>query len=290
MGTAVFFVLAMLGLQVFGVILAGYASGSKWSLFGAMREAAQVVSYEVPLAITLVVPVFFAGSMNLQVISDRQAGWFTEWYLFHDPFTFCLFFVYLICALASTNRAPFDLAEAESELVAGFHTEYSGFRWGVFFIAEYGAMYVVSLLAVLMFLGGWNGPVPLFSLLGWSSDSAWLLAQVFAQVAGVTCLMVKCLLVIIFMMVVRWTLPRLRIDQVIACCLKYCLPIGLACLVGAVGWRSLHLPTLGDLTPNPPRNTAIPIGIHEDQFAFVSQLSEGRTVDSSAVHAENQQP
>ena len=129
LNVGVFFVIAVLGLEVFGVILAGYASASKWSLFGAMREAAQVVSYEVPLGMCVVVPVMLAGTMDLVTIAEKQAGWFTNWYLFHDPFTFVIFWVYVTCAVASVNRAPFDLAEAESELVAGFHTEYSGLRW-----------------------------------------------------------------------------------------------------------------------------------------------------------------
>ncbi|HVT30511.1 MAG TPA: complex I subunit 1 family protein, partial [Lacipirellulaceae bacterium] len=119
MNVAVFFIIAVLGLEVFGVILAGYSSASKWSLFGAMREAAQVVSYEVPLGMCAVVPVLIAGSMDLVFIGDRQSGWFWNWYVFHDPFTFVTFWVYFTCATASVNRAPFDLAEAESELVAG---------------------------------------------------------------------------------------------------------------------------------------------------------------------------
>ena len=152
MNTAVFFVLAVLGLEVFGVILAGYASASKWSLFGAMREAAQVVSYEVPLGLCVIVPVILAGSMDLTVIGEKQAGWFTNWYVFHDPGTFGIAFVYFTCAMASVNRAPFDLAEAESELVAGFHTEYSGLRWSYFFMAEYGSMFLVSGLAAILVL------------------------------------------------------------------------------------------------------------------------------------------
>jgi NADH:ubiquinone oxidoreductase subunit H len=117
---ALFFILAVLGIEVFGVILAGYASGSKWSLFGAMREAAQVVSYEVPLGLCAVIPVVICGTMNLMTIGNMQAGLFTNWLVLHDPFTFAVFFVYFTCATASVNRAPFDLAEAESELVAGF--------------------------------------------------------------------------------------------------------------------------------------------------------------------------
>ena len=144
LNVGVFFVLAVLGLEVFGVILAGYSSASKWSLFGAMREAAQVVSYEVPLGLCVVVPVLIAGSMDLVVIGDRQAGWFTHWLVFHDPFTFIVFWVFFTCATASVNRAPFDLAEAESELVAGFHTEYSGLRWSFFFMAEYGSKYPMT--------------------------------------------------------------------------------------------------------------------------------------------------
>ena len=162
----VFFIIAVLGLEVFGVILAGYSSASKWSLFGAMREAAQVVSYEVPLGLCAVVPVLIAGSMDLVYIGDSQAGWFTNWFIFHDPFTFIVFWVYFTCATASVNRAPFDLAEAESELVAGFHTEYSGLRWSFFFMAEYGSMMAVSLLASILFLGGWHGPIPIGELAG----------------------------------------------------------------------------------------------------------------------------
>src|SRR3954447_7809062 len=135
-----------------------------------MREAAQAVSYEVPLGLCAVVPVVLAGSMDLVVIGDRQAGGFWNWYVFHDPGTFVTFWVYFTCATASVNRAPFDLAEAESELVAGFHTEYSGLRWSFFFMAEYAAMFAVSGIATLLFLGGWNTglvPVELSKALDW---------------------------------------------------------------------------------------------------------------------------
>jgi len=240
----VFFVIAILGLEVFGVILAGYASGSKWSLFGAMREAAQVVSYEVPLGLCVVVPVLIAGSMDLITIGNQQAGWFTNWIIFHDPAAFAVFWVYFTCAVASVNRAPFDLAEAESELVAGFHTEYSGLRWSFFFMAEYGSMLLVSALAAILFLGGWNGPIPIFrefilpglaSITGWPTDSGIL--EYVGDLAGCANLIAKAATGVILMMWVRWTLPRLRIDQVMATCLKYCVPLAAVCFLFATFFK-----------------------------------------------------
>ena len=235
MNVAVFFIIAVLGLEVFGVILAGYASGSKWSLFGAMREAAQVVSYEVPLGFCVVIPVLIAGTMDLVTIGRMQEGWFTNWFVLHDPFTFLTFWVYFTCATASVNRAPFDLAEAESELVAGFHTEYSGLRWSFFFMAEYGSMFAVSGLAAILFFGGWNGPLPITSWLGWA-DSNNPVLHYLANFVGMLNFMAKCIFGVTFMMWVRWTLPRLRIDQVMTTCLKYCTPIAAVAFLGASLW------------------------------------------------------
>jgi NADH-quinone oxidoreductase subunit H len=249
---SLFFILAVLGLEVFGIILAGYASGSKWSLFGAMREAAQVVSYEVPLGICVVIPVFICGTMNLTTIGNMQAGWFTNWLIFHDPFTFIVFWVYFTCALASVNRAPFDLAEAESELVAGFHTEYSGLRWSFFFMAEYGSMLLVAGLAAILFFGGWNGPIPIFEMIGWSygpGDSAWRLTGYLAALAGCGNMLFKAVIGVIVMMWARWTLPRLRIDQVMTTCLKYCVPLSAACFLGALTWQAVGIPSLNDVAP-----------------------------------------
>jgi NADH-quinone oxidoreductase subunit H len=234
--TAVFFILAVLGLEVFGVILAGYASGSKWSLFGAMREAAQVVSYEVPLGLCVVVPVFLCGTMNLVTIGNMQAGLFTNWLVLHDPFTFVVFWVYFTCAVASVNRAPFDLAEAESELVAGFHTEYSGLRWSFFFLAEYASMFLVSGLASVLFFGGWHGPIPIFDWIGWSGAGG--LLGYLANLAGCVNFLAKAVIGVTVMIWVRWTLPRLRIDQVITTCLKYCVPLAAICFVGALAWQT----------------------------------------------------
>ena len=238
---AAFFILAVAGLEVFGVILGGYASGSKWSLYGAMREAAQVVSYEIPLALCVVVVVLISGTMDLAEIGNRQAGWFWNWHLLHDPFTFVTFWVYATCAVASTNRAPFDLPEAESELVAGFLTEYSGFRWVIFFMAEYAAMFVVSALGATLFLGGWNGPVPWPTWLGLTPRNCTArldagFAVWLGNLLGTCNFIAKAVLGVTCMIWLRWTLPRLRIDQVMTTCLKYCVPIASAMLAGAMLW------------------------------------------------------
>jgi NADH-quinone oxidoreductase subunit H len=239
LNVGVFFIVAVLGLEVFGVILGGYASASKWSLFGAMREAAQVVSYEVPLGLCIVVPVLIAGTMDLVTIGNMQAGLFTNWFVLHDPFTFITFWVYFTCAVASVNRAPFDLAEAESELVAGFHTEYSGFRWLAFYMAEYGSMFTVSGLAAILFFGGWHGPLPIFT---WLADGLGLTAEAnpialwFITFMGLLNFVFKAVLGVTVMIWVRWTLPRLRIDQVMKTCLKYCTPIAAVMFLGAVIW------------------------------------------------------
>jgi NADH-quinone oxidoreductase subunit H len=233
MDIAVFYMLAVMSTEIFGIILAGYASGSKWSLFGGMREAAQVVSYEVPMAICVVVPVIVAGTMNLGTISKNQNGFFWNWYLFHDPFTFAAFWTYFTCATASCKRAPFDLAEAESELVAGFHTEYSGFRWLILFMAEYGSMFAVSGIATLMFMGGWHTGIIPWEL---SKTDNWFLWAI-GNLINVLVFITKGFLLVFVMMWVRWTLPRLRIDQVMMACLKYMLPISCALLLGVSFWQ-----------------------------------------------------
>jgi NADH-quinone oxidoreductase subunit H len=251
MNIAVFYMLAVMSTEVFGVILAGYGSGSKWSLFGGMREAAQVVSYEVPMAICVLIPVIVAGTMNLSAIARQQTGiweWqqtglLWDWYVFHDPFTFGAFWTYFTCATASCKRAPFDLAEAESELVAGFHTEFSGFRWLILFMAEYGSMFAVSGIATLLFLGGWNtGLVPgdPSVLLGRATDNLLgneTLGFVIGNVLNVLVFITKGFLLVFVMMWVRWTLPRLRIDQVMMTCLKYLLPISCVLLLGVSLWQ-----------------------------------------------------
>jgi NADH-quinone oxidoreductase subunit H len=283
LNVAVFFIIAVLGLEVFGVILAGYSSASKWSLFGAMREAAQVVSYEVPLGMCIVVPVLIAGSMDLVTIGEMQRGWFTNWFILHDPFTFIIFWVYFTCATASVNRAPFDLAEAESELVAGFHTEYSGLRWSFFFMAEYGSMFAVSGLASILFFGGWNGPLPITHWLGLAHATNPLL-HYLGNLLGMLNFMFKCSLGILLMMWVRWTLPRLRIDQVMKTCLKYCTPIAAAMFLGAMVWKYELPGGLGILRSTPMAE--IREGWLADGVQVQSTKYEGTTAVRRGAYAQ----
>ena len=299
---AAFFVLAIMGLEVFGVIFAGYASGSKWSLFGGMREAAQVVSYEVPVGMCVLIPVMLCGTMNLTTIGDRQAGLFTNWLFFHDPFTMITAFVFFTCGMASVNRAPFDLAEAESELVAGFHTEYSGLRWSLFFMAEYGSMFIVSALAVILFFGAWHGPIPVFAGLAERSwewnvfDMTFRPLAYLANLAGCVNFIGKSVAGVIIMIWVRWTLPRLRVDQVISMCWKYCVPIVAACFLGVLAWQYFNIPFLNDLSPSPVvretwvQQAAITDGADEVRDAEMSAAMTPATAHTPLPSESQQQP
>ena len=282
LNVAVFFILAVLGLEIFGVILAGYASGSKWSLFGAMREAAQVVSYEVPLGLCVVVPVMIAGTMDLITIADMQAGLFTNWFIFHDPFTFIIAWVFFTCATASVNRAPFDLAEAESELVAGFHTEYSGLRWSFFFMAEYGSMFLVSGLFAILFLGGWHGPIPIAKMVGLVHENHAVLGY-FGNLIGCVNFMLKAIIGVTVMIWIRWSFPRLRIDQVITTCLKYCTPLAAAMFLGAALWKAAGIWSVNDLVGSDNvlgnrmtsvRETWLPDASNEDETTSDEEVAE----------------
>jgi NADH-quinone oxidoreductase subunit H len=242
--SSVFMILALMSLEVLGIILAGYSSGSKWSLFGAMREAAQMVSYEIPMALCVLIPLVAAGSLSFMEIGRMQSGTVADWLIFHDPFTFLGFFTYFTVATASVKRAPFDLAEAESELVGGFHTEYSGLRWSFFFMAEYASMFVISAIAVLLFLGGWHSGLGIESALGflrgWSPNflgiEGFTLGDYILNVIAAKILILKSFVLVFVQIWVRWTLPRLRIDQVMTTCLKYLLPISCVLFLGAVIW------------------------------------------------------
>ena len=188
------------------------------------------------MAICVLIPVTVIGSMNLNQIGIAQEGPFWSWLVFHDPFTFCAFWVYFCCAVSQCKRAPFDLAEAESELVAGFHTEYSGLRWSFFFMGEYGAMFAVSGIATVLFLGGWNlGILPP----GMDMTDTFL-GVIVGSLVNVGVFVLKGMTLVFVMMWVRWTLPRLRIDQVMMTCLKYFLPVSCALLALVAVWELFH--------------------------------------------------
>ena len=224
-----FLTLAILSLEVLGVILAGYSSGSKWALFGAMRESAQMVSYEIPMAICALCPIITAGTLNLTEVGQLQGGGFWNWNILH-PTNFFAFWVYFTCATASCKRAPFDLAEAESELVAGFLTEYSGMRWSFFFLAEYASMFLVSGLAAVLFLGGWDDGLGILPIVKSTAGSF------VANAIGLVFFLIKASVLVCVQIWVRWTLPRLRIDQVMTTCLKYLIPISCVLFAGTVAY------------------------------------------------------
>jgi len=252
-GLGVFFILALTSTTTIGVVMAGWASNSKWSLFGSMREAAQVVAYEIPLGLSLLVPLIVAGTFNLREASAMQAGWFgMEWLVFKNPFMLPAFVLFFISVLAETKRAPFDLPETESELVAGFLTEYSGIRWSFFFMEEYAAMFLYSAVAAFFFFGGFESPLTwgAAQLAPLSVDLGSLLGEVRVlgpsslthNLAGALTIVLKAFAGIFLMMWVRWSLPRIRIDQVMSLGYKYLTPLALVCVLGAACFEVLVKP------------------------------------------------
>ena len=226
-----FYILAMSSVVVIGIILAGWASNNKWSLYGAMRSAAQIISYEIPIGLSLLLPVIVVGSLHIGEIVQWQAN--HRWFIFHSPFAFIGFFIYFISVVAETNRAPFDIPEAESELVAGWMTEYSGFRWSLFFLSEYANMLIVSLVAAIVFLGGWLSPFTMFNLL----PPEWLIFD--GPIWGVFWVFLKAIFLIFIMMWFRWTFPRLRVDQLMYLSWKVFVPFSLANLILIAIWEMI---------------------------------------------------
>ena len=317
LNVGVLYLLATGSFTVIGLIMAGWASNNKFALLGGMRSAAQIVSYEIPNALAILVVVLMAGTMSMQGIIRAQAGGIHHWFIFSSPFSFLAFFIYFISAIAEINRVPFDIPEAESELVAGYNIEYSAMRFGVFFAAEFGNIYVITAVAVTCFLGGWQvpfldvgelGPVGrsfgsfmarpqvlmlllvvalAATFLAWKALRAFVwdvrrkraffgsrfvrfhsellvLGLVFAGGALVLALHLplraylstiywaffqyllpflvffgKAMLLSFVVLWWRWTLPRLRVDQLMGVCWKYLIPMGFVCLLGQGFWMWL---------------------------------------------------
>lgn len=314
----VLYLLATGSFTVVGLILAGWASNNKYALLGGMRSAAQIVSYEIPNALAILVVVLATGAMSMQSIIRAQAGGLHHWFLFSSPFTFLAFFIYFVSAIAEINRVPFDIPEAESELVAGYNIEYSAMRFGVFFAAEFGNIYVISAVAVTCFLGGWQLPLsvevdelgPMGDALGhflgradvlmlvllaalpatffaWKALRAFvwdvrrkraffgsrfvrfqsellvlglifaggglilalhlplraylptIYRLIFQYIVPFLVFFAKAMLLSFIVLWWRWTLPRLRVDQLMGVCWKYLIPLGFFCLVGQGFWMWL---------------------------------------------------
>ncbi|RPI79262.1 MAG: NADH-quinone oxidoreductase subunit NuoH [Desulfobacteraceae bacterium] len=204
-------IIAFGGINVIAILMGGWASNNKYALLGAMRSVAQNVAYEIPLLLAAMSVVLMAGTLSLQQIVGAQEK---VWFVFQQPLAFL---IYMIAVTAETNRAPFDIPEAESELVAGFHTEYSGMRFSLFFLAEYTEMFVVAAVATTLFLGGWQGPF----------------------LPGIWWFMAKAFLLIFVAMWARWTFPRLRFDQLMNFAWKYMTPLALTNLLATAVLRKL---------------------------------------------------
>jgi len=235
MNIGIFYILAVTALIVVGIIMSGWSSNSKWSLFGAIRSAAQIVSYEIPAGMALMIPVLLAGTMSTQGIIRAQGAWPWQWFVFDNPAATAAFFIFFISALAEGNRTHFDLPEAESELVSGYNTEYSGMRFSYFFLVEGGNLWVMSALAVTMFCGGWQVPflpaARLDALTGWPAF--------FGELASVACFAGKTLFFVFVVMWLRWTLPRIRVDQMMNMCWKYLVPASFVAVLFVAGWMLL---------------------------------------------------
>lgn len=216
----ILYVIAVTTFTIISLLMAGWGSNNKYALLGGIRSAAQVVSYEVPMILSILVVILFSGSLSMgDIVASQQGHGIFNWFVFRLPFGPLAFITYLITATAETNRTPFDIPEAEQELVAGYNVEYSGMKFAMFFLAEFVNMFTVSAIATTLFLGGWNGPL----LPSW----IWFL--------------LKTLFVVFILMIFRWTFPRLRVDQLMEFAWKFLVPLTfvnliLAATMKLLGW------------------------------------------------------
>ena len=204
----ILYIMAVTTFTVISLLMAGWGSNNKYALLGGMRSAAQVISYEVPMVVSILAVILYVGSLSMVDIVESQSGWF-NWFVFRVPFGPIAFVTYTVAAIAEANRTPFDIPEAEQELVAGYNVEYSGMKFAMFFLAEFINMFTVSAIAATVFLGGWNGP--------WLPSWVWFMG--------------KTLSMVLLLMLVRWTYPRLRVDQLMEFAWKFLVPVTFANLI-----------------------------------------------------------
>jgi NADH-quinone oxidoreductase subunit H len=252
LNVGIFYMISVTALVVVGILLAGWSSNSKWALFGGMRSAAQVVSYEIPAGLAIMVPILMAGTLSMQGIVRAQGAWPWQWFVFTNPGATAAFLIFFIAQLAEGNRTPFDLPEAESELVAGYLSEYSGFRFALYFLVEFGNLWVMAAITTTLFLGGWQipgvGPEAFAAARGTGGlpGLGWWGLQILSMVVMV----LKTLVILNVIVWVRWTLPRIRIDQMMNLCWKYLVPFGFVTFVFTLLWQVLvaRLPALSTVT------------------------------------------
>ena len=255
----ILYILAIVAIDIIGLLMAGWGSNSKYALIGSIRGVAQIVSYEIPTALSLLAAIMMFGTLDLQeiakmqgIFSDKSVNFFGFWNVQHlggilgwsvirYPHLLIAFIIYFIASLAECNRAPFDIPEAESELVSGFHTEYTGFRFAIVFLAEYGKMVLVSVMGAVVFLGGWNTLFPnlqlggfRLSLANWTSGEY---GHLSSSLWGFFWLILKTFSLIFVQMWIRWTFPRLRADQLMSLCWKYLTPISLVLFFISGIWK-----------------------------------------------------
>jgi NADH-quinone oxidoreductase subunit H len=248
----VFYVFAIVSVESVGILMAGWGSNNKYSLLGALRSVAQVVSYEIPAGVAIISAVMISQTLDLQQITIKQGvlsaesakflgfwnvkdiGGFFSWNIFQAPHLIIAYVIYFIASLAECNRAPFDIPEAESELVSGFHTEYSGMRFAFIFLGEYSMMFLTGMFGVILFLGGWNTFLPnigSIKLAEWTTGPFW----------GIFWIVSKVFFIVGIQMWIRWTLPRLRVDQLMNLCWKVLTPLAFLCMLISGLWTLLIL-------------------------------------------------
>jgi NADH-quinone oxidoreductase subunit H len=238
LNVGIFYLISVTALVVVGILLAGWSSNSKWALFGGMRSAAQVISYEIPGGLAIMVPVLMAGSLSMQEIIRQQGAWPWQWHVFTNPAALVAFVIFFISQLAEGNRTPFDLPEAESELVAGYLSEYSGFRFALYFLVEFGNLWVMAAVSVTLFFGGWQVPFVSHEAIdamrgeGFPGLAWWGL-----QVVSMAVFAAKTIFLLNVIVWVRWTLPRIRVDQMMNLCWKYLVPFAFVAFVWTLLWE-----------------------------------------------------
>jgi NADH-quinone oxidoreductase subunit H len=231
---AVLYIFAVVSFGVYGIMIGGWASNNKFSLIGAIRAASQMVSYEVAMGLSIIALLMMTGTLSLKEISEQQSG--MNWNVFYQPLSFLIF---LICAFAETNRTPFDLPECETELIGGYHTEYSSMKMGFYLFAEYANMFISSTILAVLFFGGYNYPGMSWVVENWGVN--------IANVLGIMALFVKLCGFIFFYMWVRWTIPRFRYDQLMNLGWKILIPLSIVniMITGIVILRSEIMAYLG---------------------------------------------